>query len=52
MLVIAFIVTFVFGMVVGVAAECLMIAAGNNRTSTIAMRTDDRQADTVLLEEK
>ena len=48
MLVIAFIVTFVFGMVV----ECLMIAAGNNRTSTITMRTDDGQADTVLLEEK
>ena len=52
MLVIAFIVTFVFGMVVGVAAERLMIAAGNNRTSAITMRTDDRQADTVLLEEK
>lgn len=52
MLVIAFIVTFAFGMVVGVAAECLMIAAGNNRTSTITMHTDDRQADTALLEEK
>lgn len=52
MLVVAFIVVFVFGMVVGVAAECLMIAAGNNRTSTIAMYTDDGQTETALLEEK